>query len=363
MYALGLLALVVVVVLAFGAARFRSGESRPGVSTGAVGPAPDLGAVGRWVAAGIVTAEQAAAIAECERARRPAARSSRVSPAIEALAYVGGVLLVVGAGMLVGQFWDRIGVGGHLGVMAGAFVVAGIVGVVVGESDATAWRLRGFLGALSAGAAGAFAGLVVYDVIDTSGEPVAVATATTVAVVALGYWQLRNRPLQHALAFVGTAVAIGVGIAWAGTGNVAAWIGCSLWMLGAGWAALAWRRWVPPAVVGFGLGAALTLVASGIVGARFESAAPLLGLATAAAWVVVGIAAGEALALAPGVIGTFVFLPWTLGQFFGESLGAPAVAMLSGALLLAVVAVLLRRRRRSAPGTGWSGHFGHTAAA
>jgi len=37
--------------------------------------------------------------------------------------------------------------------------------------------------------------------------------------------------------------------------------------------------------------------------------------------------------------------------------------MLSGALLLAVVAVLLRRRRRRAPGTGWSGHFGHTAAA
>lgn len=360
MILLGVLALVVIAVLAYGAARHgsESDATRPDV------PAPvRASGLDRWAQAGLITDDQVRAITEFEAARRKARPASRVSPAIEALAYVGGVLLAVGAGMLVGQFWDRMGTGAHLGIVAVAALVTGAVGVVVGESDPAAWRLRGFLWALSAVGLGALAGLFVYEVVDTSGEPVAVATATTAMVASAGYWQLRNRPLQHALTFLGLVVAIGVGIAWAGSGNVAAWIGLTLWLVGAAWAGLAWRRHLPPAVVGFGLGAALTLVACGIVGARYESLGPVLGLVTAAAWVGVGIVADEGLALAPGVVGTFVFLPWTLGQLFGEALGAPAIVMLSGALLLGVVVVLLRRRRgHDGPAGGvWGRHFRRAA--
>lgn len=355
MIVLGLLAAVVIALLAYGASRFRSQGDGPGGAG-----APEVGRAGpaRWVEAGLITDEQARAIAEFESVRRRVRPTSRVSPAIEALAYVGGVLLAVGAGMLVGQFWVRIGVGGHLGVMAVAGLVTGVVGAVVGESDPAAWRLRGFLWALSAVAVGALAGLTVFEVVDTSGEPVAFATAATVMVASAGYWQLRNRPLQHALAFVALAVAIAVGIAWAGSGNMAAWIGLTLWLLGAAWTALAWQRRLPPAVVGFGLGAVLTLVAAGIVGGRYESLAPLLGLATAAIWVGVGVAVDDGLALAPGVVGTFVFLPWSLGQLFGEALGAPAIVMLSGALLLGVVVLLLRRRRGHGGSAGglWGEH-------
>jgi hypothetical protein len=71
----------------------------------------------------------------------------------------------------------------------------------------------------------------------------------------------------------------------------------------------------------------------------------LLGLATATIWIVVGVTRGEMLALAPGVVGVFVFIPWTLGYYFGDTLGAPAVAMASGALLLVAVALLVRRER------------------
>ncbi|MFM9135137.1 MAG: hypothetical protein ACKOT0_06845 [bacterium] len=78
---------------------------------------------------------------------------------------------------------------------------------------------------------------------------------------------------------------------------------------------------VVPAEVGFTLGAALTLVAAAIAGGRFESLGPVLGLCTATAWVGIGIVADEGLALAPGVIGIFVFLPMTLGQLFGEAVG------------------------------------------
>jgi hypothetical protein len=111
-------------------------------------------------------------------------------------------------------------------------------------------------------------------------------------------------------------------------------------------------------MIGFAMGAILTLIGAGLTGNRFDWLAPLLGLATAIAWTTIGISTNEVLALAPGVIGIFVYLPWTLGQFFGESLGAPVIIMLSGALLLGIVAFLWRRRSHDAQiGDLWSGHF------
>lgn len=375
MIALGVLTVVVVLVLAFwvvprrptptlGSGRSRrSPGDRPGVRWG---PGTDGDQVARWVDAGLVTEEQARAIAEFAAvpAAPVAARRSRVSPAVEALAYVGGVLLSVGAAMLVGEFWDRMGTAGHLGVVGGAALVAGVVGAVVGEAEPAAWRLRGFLWALSAVGAGAFAGLALYEVRGTSGEPVAWTTAATTAGVSAAYWWLRNRPLQQAGTLIATAVAVGVGIAWIGTGNVSVWIGLALWLLGAAWATLAWARRLPPAEVGFTLGAVLTLVAAAIAGGRFESLGPVLGLCTATVWIGIGIAADEGLALAPGVVGIFVFLPMTLGRLFGEAVGAPAIVMASGALLLGVVAVLLRRRApgRHRAGGGWATHLRSSAS-
>lgn len=352
MVALAILVVILVALLAYGSTRANhDGGSAPGRRSDlAAGPA-------RWAAAGLVTDEQARAITQFERDRT--SRRSRVSPAIEALAYVGGVLLSVGAAMLVAQFWDRIGTAGHLGFVGVAAVIAGVVGAVVGEADAVAWRLRGFLWAISAGGTGAFVGIGVWEVLDRSGEPVAFATAIAVALTSAVYWQLRDRPLQHALTLVGVAVALGVAIAWAGRGNVAGWIGLALWLLGVAWVGLAWRRLLPPAVVGFALGAVLTLVAAGFVNQRSETIGPVVGLATAAAWVAVGILLDEGLALVPGVLGTFVYLPWSIGQIFGDALGAPAVVMLSGALLLGVVVVLLRRRRGQ-PWFGGTGMLGPT---
>ena len=372
MVGLGLLALLVVaVVFALVYTSSRRDRSRPSAAGAVSLTAPvevrsggvPRGGLQRWVEAGLITDDQARAIASYEQAQLAARPKPRVSPAIEALAYVGGVLLAVGAGMLVGQFWDELGVDGRLGVFAFAAVVSGVVGAVVGESDSVTWRLRGFLWALSTAAIAAAAGLFTFEVLDASGEPVALAAAGGAAVASGGYWWLRDRPLQHVLTFVGLAVSLGAAIAWAGgTGSQGAFIGLTLWLLGGAWAWLAWQRRIPPAIVGFPLGALLTLVASGIVGTEIEWLAPLLGLATAAAWVGLGVARAGPLALAPGVVGVFVFLPWTLGYFFGETLGAPVVAMLSGAMLLGVVVLLMRRGhgRGGTAGSAPGGHFGPT---
>jgi hypothetical protein len=358
MISIALLAVIVVAVVAFGATRLRGST----VDSGRAGSV-ELSAADaqRWVEAGLITGDQARAITDYERARQEVGPKARVSPAVEALAYVGGILLTVGAGMLVGQFWGRLGVGGRIGVLAGAAVLAGVVGAVVGESEPVTWRLRGFLWALSTVGLAAAAGIFAFGVIDARGEPVALTVAGAAALVSAGYWRLQDRPLQHLLSFAGLAVAIGVAIAWAGgPGARGGLIGLALWLLGGVWAGLAWQRRVPPPIIGFPLGIVLTLIACGIVGSQYPGLAPIVGLGTAAAWAGLGVARSERIALAPGVVGVFVFLPWTLGYYFGDTVGAPVIAMLSGAILLGIVLLLVRRGRGDAATGGWGGHFRST---
>jgi uncharacterized membrane protein len=355
MISLALLAVVVVFVVAYASTRHRSSQD----ATHAAAPVEVRSAgLQRWVNADLISEDQARAIAAFEQAQFAARPKPRISPAIEALAYVGGVLLAVGAGMLVGQFWDELGTSGHLALLTFAAVLTGIVGGTVGEDDPVTWRLRGFLWALSTAAVAATCGLFAFEVLDVRGEPVALATAGIGACAAAAYWQLRDRPLQHLSTFVGIAVSVGVAIVWVGGAGTNAVMGLALWLLGAAWAWLAWERRIPPEVVGFPLGVVLTLIASGIVGGQIEWLAPLLGLATAGAWVGLGVTANEPLAVAPGVVGVFVFLPWTLGYFFGESLGAPAITMVSGVILLGIVAMLIRRGRGRGVSRAASGrHF------
>lgn len=347
MIGIGFVALLVVLGLAYSVFRRRNAT---GVTHHDAPVSVRDAGLERWVGAGLITEEQARAIATYEQERVAARPQPRVSPLVEALAYIGGVLLTVGAGMLVGQFWSRLGVAGHLGVLAAGAALTGAVGAVVGEGDPVSWRLRGFLWGLSTVAIGAVAGLSAFELLDLSGEPVALAVAGIGATASSAYWWLRDRPLQQALTFVGLAASVGIAIAWAGSGGLA--IGAALWLLGLAWAGLAWRRLVPPPAVGFLLGMALTLVAAGMVGREVEWLAPILGLATATGWLAVGVARSERFALAPGIVGVFVFLPWTLGHFFGDAFGAPFVAMLSGALLLGVVLMLVRRGRGDGPVVG-----------
>ena len=360
MIALGLIALIVLLLaMAYATTRSPStgGEVRErSIDRRDIDATPDLQ---RWVEAGLLTDSQMRGILEFESGRRPTSEPTRVTPVVEALAYVGGILLAIGAAMLVGRFWDRMGTAAHLVVVMAVGVVTGAVGTVVGESDPVAWRLRGFLWALCAGGFGASAGLFVFEVLDRTGEPVAFTTAMTIAIVSVLLWRLRNRPLQHLLTFLGLVVAVGVAIAWTGSDDAAAWVGAAFWTLGLLWAGSSWMHRLPPAVIGFVLGVVLTMVGAGAMSGTVDWLGPTLGLVTAIGWCAVGVSTDEVLALLPGVVGVFVFLPWTLGRLAGESLGAPVIMMISGLTLLAVVAFLVRRpHRRGTAGDGIvRGHF------
>jgi hypothetical protein len=339
---IGLLVLVVVVLLVVAmAARRTSGASQPGDRR--VVTAEDLR---RATEAGVVTAEQAAALLAFAgagpRQARAGERAPRGTPVVvEIVGYLGGVLALIGATTLIGQFWQEMPSWSRL-VLAGS-LAAGLwgAGAAVDESaDAALWRLRGFLWFLSSGAVAFFAGVLSADVLEWSPEATAVLVGVSTALHAVSLWQLRDRPAQHLAFFAGVIAVFAGACAWVdGPGLV----GLVLWAFGLAWLVLGWRRLVPPAVVALVAAPGLMLVAAGLTGGSWEAVAPLLGLVTAAGLLAAGTVLREFLVTGVGVAGVFVYLPMSGAEYFGETIGVPIVLLVTGALLIAVMVLLLRR--------------------
>ena len=84
-----------------------------------------------WTAAGLISADQARRLREAERDARATRERARSSLVPEALGYLGGVVVVVGAALLADRFWSDLGTTWRLVVLglaavglvtAGAFV-------------------------------------------------------------------------------------------------------------------------------------------------------------------------------------------------------------------------------------------------
>ena len=310
-------------------------------------------ALDRAVEAEIITAEQAAAVidAERERQRTPSARApARVPPVLEALGYLGGVLVMAGVITLMSQFWDDLRTWSRLTILGTVTAALTLAGVLIrDETEPVLWRLRGFLLLLGTGTLAGFAGISLVDGLDVRGEPTVFAVGALACVHAGLLWWRRDRPAQHASCFGGLLAAVVGALAWAGT--ALDWsggpgpAGIVLWLIGALWLAASVRQLLPPALIGVLLGAATTLVAGAPMSASWHHAGVLFGLATAAALVAVGIHRDEFLLTGIGVVGAFVYLPVCIGVFFGGTIGVPAVMLVSGLALLALTVRLFRRRR------------------
>jgi hypothetical protein len=344
--ALVVLVFLVVLVVALAAKR----------SPGAAGPherrtltAADLQ---RATESGVVTADQAAALLALMAAPARPARSGERGPratsvAVEILGYLGAVLAMIGAAILVGQFWDDLAAWSRLALVGALAIGFWGAGAVVDESaDAVFWRLRGFLWLLSSAATAFFAGLLGADVFEWDPEPVAILVGSATALHAGLLWRRRDRPAQQLAFFAGVIAALAGAGAWIdGPGMV----GLALWAFGAIWLVLGWRRIVVPAMVALVAAPAVMLVAAGVTGGSWESVAPLLGLVTAAGLLAGGTVLKEFLVTGVGVAGVFVYLPMAAAEYFGETIGVPVVLLVTGVLLIGVMVALLRRGAGARP--------------
>lgn len=306
----------------------------------------------RAVAARILSADQAQAVLAAERAREEISRGRRF-PVIEAVGYLGALLALSGAVILVVQYWRVVPTAGRLALLAAVTATTWLVGTRIGEASGPALiRLRGALWFASSAAGAAFAGQATSDLAHAGDAAVWLLSGATAAASAGLLWRLRERPAQHLACLAGVLMASGGAAGLAGGEGP---VGLAIAAAGALWAAAGWLSLLPPPVLAMAAGGVAVLAGVGITDGDWSDAAPLLGLAAATVLLAVGVATDRTPLTVVGLAGGFGYLPWTVGHFFADSLGVPLAILLCGTALLAVTLVVLRRPSRGLRSIGPGG--------
>ncbi|CAB5068833.1 MAG: DUF2157 domain-containing protein [Actinobacteria bacterium] len=370
---LGLLVVIALIVFGVSMARHRlPGRRADGVPTqpaerhsGHVAPTDLRGALTRAAARGQITTETADSILASEASEAVEAltadgRPRRVAtPAVEAIGYLGSVLALVGVSFLVGRAWDDIGQPGRIGLLGGLSALFLVVGLLMRhEDEAVIRRLRAIVLLLSTGAF-AIVTNVVFGTFGFGwrGEPVAISIGLLTAVFSGVLWALRDRPAQHATTMIGILIAVDAAMGWWGGPGA---VGLTTVAISALWLVLAHFDLVPPRSTATLLGLAGVLVGPAITSGPFGRWAPVVGLVIAIA--VLGYGAivhrFEFEFTGFGAIGLLGYLTFAVARWFGDSLKAPGVLVVSGIALLTATLILVKRGR----GNGDDGHRPSSAA-
>jgi len=306
----------------------------------------------RWVEAGIVTTEQAAQM----RAdlSGTAGRSSDVRNAgrgaslvIEAIGYLGGVIVLVASGLVTGWLWSDMSTLVRLSLVGGTTVVLLLAGATVSPRLGTAPRdrLRSVLWLLASLALAGFLGLLGNEGFGWRDEKLACFTAAGTAAMSGALWYVHRKLFQHAATFIPLVIAAGTGT-WLLT-HSDDWPAAAVWTVGAMWAAAARTGVLWPREEGLIFGAVATVFATMTVVDRNWGTA--LALVTVTALVVIAVALRDLILLAVGAVGVLIVLPPIMGRLFPGMLSA-ALALMAVGILLVSTAVLTARRRHDKSG-------------
>lgn len=304
-------------------------------------PVPNL--IDHWQAEGLITRAQADRMrADLERtepvvppgptsARGPRDARHRTSVVVEALAYLGGVVILVSVGLIGAQYWRALGEVGQIAVVGGAATALLLAGLAIPASrGAAALRLRSVLWVLSTVGAAAFFALFAHLVLDLSDAAVGtVAGSGAAAVAAVLWWRLRVLP-QQATFIVTTIFTAGAAAAQLTTNPHLP--GLAVWGTGVMWFLLGTRGQVKPRRPVLALAATAALVGTAMT--LPADAGMVLALCTVVAVVVAAVVVRDLLLLAVAAVGALNILPAAVNQWFPGHLAAPLVLLVVGALLV-----------------------------
>ncbi|WP_170225748.1 DUF2157 domain-containing protein [Pseudonocardia cypriaca] len=305
-------------------------------------------ALERWVARGLISPEQAERILADEQGSIE--RRARRGPLVaEALGYVGGVLILVGAVAVAERYWSDIGLGGRLGVTFGAAGLLLVTGLCVPARRVdVARRLRSVCWLLSAVLLAAGLGRLGTEVLELDGDTVALLTSgVTAAYTAVLWWRHRTVLQQAALlvALTATAAAAAAHLPH-GADHVT---GLAVWGVGAGWLLLGWGGVITARTGAYVLGGSATVLGGlPTVEAGWGAA---LAIGSALVLVAAGAWLRDLLLLAVGSIATLLTVPSVLGQYFPDTLTVPLALVGCGVLLVAGAVHTSYRRRLGPPST------------
>lgn len=309
-----------------------------------------------WVLAGLISDEQAVRIRAAEAARAgvstlpvppSAAGTGGTSLAVEALGYLGGVLILAATGLIAAQFWSDLSLAGQLALLALTAVVLLAAGTAVPRRlEASGHRLRSVLWVLSVTATAATLAVLAEDGLELSEEQVPFLAATGAAVYAVALWRVSRGSLLHATAFVALAVTVGTGTALLVVDELL--VGLAVWAFSVAWLALGWADRITPRRTAYLLGSVGAVFA--VQATMEEDWGLVLALVTVAALIGLAMLGQDLLLLAVGALGALLVLPRVVSEWFPGDLAAPLVLLVVGLLLVGAAIRISRRRARALPG-------------
>jgi len=306
-----------------------------------------------WVAAGLITSEQASAIRRHEAAPR-GRRAMALAPSpdsgpslvVEALGYLGGIVMLVGAGILVAMYWADLSVSVRL-ILIGATVLA-LVGAGFAVPDRlgeAAGRLRSVLWVAGVAATAGFLGVFSTEVLDRFDEHALVIIGPCTAVVAGVLWWLRSTWLQQLALFVPLMLAaVGTGMELTSTSS--SWGGATMWAVAVVWAVLSWAGWLEPRLTGVALGALGAVLGAMTMDADVGIA---LGLATAAAIATLALWGRSLPWLGVAAVALLWTTPRAADAWFPGRLSAAVTLMVTGGALVGAAVWVARHKGRRPP--------------
>lgn len=297
----------------------------------------------RWTGEAIISAAQAAEIRALEEAEEPRSRGPLVA---EALGEVGAVLAIGAIAVVAGDRWDELAFGTRMAIVGVPTAVAFVAGALLRNRPApVAQRLTSLLWAVTALGTAWLAGLIANEA-DLSDGGVGLTVGLSLTAVAGGLWLVRPRVLQHVALASGVAVTAIAAVVLAAP-DPESWVpGLVLFLVGAAWLAATIVDLLPPRTAGevmgmLGAASGAQIVAYGDT----RLAGLVIGTATAAALVALGIGQRRTVVLIGGAIAALQFLPQLVVDRFGASLGAAFTLLVVGLGLIGGAVVVARRWR------------------
>lgn len=319
--------------------------------------ADELALLERWVAAGFISRSQADLIRDAELsdehpapALEPHPSEHATSLVLEALGYLGGVLMLTASGLLVGQFWAELSRGVRTGLMGAVWLVLLGAGLAVPRRlGRQGSRVRSVLW-LAGTAALAFAlGLLAGEWWRWSEASVASwVTCGATAQLAVLWWGERSALLQAGL--LAGVVASVLALLTRYTSLEGGWLGVAVWLVGLAWWALGARGLIQPRRTAVVLAPAATVL--GAVMASMSDRGLWLGLATVVAVVVLAVRWRQLWLLVIAAAGSLELVPRMVEEWFPGRLAVPVILLVTGVVLVLAAVRIGRRAATAAAGAG-----------
>ena len=302
-----------------------------------------------WVRDGVISPAQGRAIlAGGDRpVSLPSWRGRGHSLVVEALGYLGGAIVVAAVVLISARYWDELGDGGRVAVLAvGSIALVGAGALLPVRRGQASARLRAVLWLASTVTVAASLGVLGDAWLDlhAAGLALFVGVGTT-AYAGVLWWRWRSG-IQQAAAVMAAALAAAALLAQLSATDSLPGLGP--WTVGVVWWLLAWGGLTTPPRLGQLGGAAIAI--GGAMATAGSDAGTWLVLVTLVAVVWVGLVLRDVWQLGVGALGVVLNVPQAVERWFPGSLAAPLVLLVVGTAVVGFAVYAARRGSRRAGG-------------